>query len=163
MKTLHICMVIYLGQFFILGCSESSNGGIDEPVDTITGYYSLEGYNSLIVDKEQGNIEETRFYGADILYIKLQDDGSIRFYGLLGGDTGRDEHKVYPGCTHPDDCPVLGNSTSPEGYRVQIENEGRVYEANLEILTTRIYMTGSLKYEGREIVFKMDGQRFFDL
>jgi len=118
----------------LFGCTNSSVEP-DKPVDNISGIYYLRGeqtqsglscFNCSIDEDPYTNITEFS------VYVKLVKDkvDTIRIYGLEGADAGTAEKMVFPNCTSPDDCKVYGKRKPSGEIEVDIEHNGRRYQAS---------------------------------
>ncbi len=135
----------------LFGCSVEP----EEPDDNISGIYYLRGtqthsglscFNCLDYDAPYINYSEFSFY------VKLVKDkvDTVRIYGLEGADAGTAEKKVFPNCTSPDDCKVYGKRTPSGEIEIDIEHNGRKYQAmwSISSLTARLsYGDVSVDYD----------------
>lgn len=148
MKIINSFFAIFLS-VILFGCSVDSK----EPVDNISGVYYLRGtqthsglscFNCL--DYEAPYINYTEFS----VYVKLVKDkvDTVRIYGLEGTDAGIAEKMLFPDCTTPDDCKVYGKRTPSGEIEIDIEHNGRRYQASGYITSlTAHYSHGNVSVE----------------
>ncbi|WP_234568085.1 hypothetical protein [Rhodohalobacter sp. 614A] len=139
----------------LLGCSVEP----EEPVDNISGVYYLRGtqthsglpwFNRLI-DYRDPYTNYTEFS----FYVKLVKDkvDTVRIYGLEGADAGIAEKKVFPNCTNSDDCKVYGKRKSSGEIEIDIEHDGRRYQASGYITS----LTARLSYGNVSVDYDLSG------
>ncbi|MDX1640670.1 MAG: hypothetical protein R3220_03170 [Balneolaceae bacterium] len=87
------------------------------------------------------------------------EENSIRIYGLEGGDVGKREDYLFPGCTHPDDCRIIGTLTD-EALQINLTNNGRTYQAEGSISNAYnpyVHMTATYNYQNTTIEYELEG------
>lgn len=145
-------------------CSHNSIESIpEEQIDSISGVYYLRGPQThsgwhcnhcLIVDPY---INYTEFS----VNVKLVPDkvDTVRIYGLEGADAGIAEKKVFPSCTSPDGCPVYARLKPSGEVEVDIEHNGRMYQATGFMYPTTISLTAYYSYEDVSVDYDLSGER----
>lgn len=164
-----ILLVAMIGQFILAGCSNDASGpdAGGEFMDKISGDFYLEGFKIEkrfsdwpVPPDEEPSVDTTRIDFT--LTIALTDPGqdTFRFYGLSGADAGESGHRVFPGCTVPEDCKVFGQRTAPEEIEIILENEGRTYHGFTYVRRNYIEVQAEYQYQNITIEYDLEGQRF---
>ncbi|TVQ06078.1 MAG: hypothetical protein EA359_01650 [Balneolaceae bacterium] len=83
----------------------------------------------------------------------------IRFFGLEGADAGASRYRVFPGCTHPDNCEVYGKIIGLEEFEIDIEHEGRRFRANGVFRTVSVELSGQFTFDDITITYDLSGNR----
>lgn len=151
--------------FLLFGCSEQPvETEPEETIDQISGLYYLSGekistgyscFNCLVVEDPYTNSIDL---SLNVKVVKDKQD-TVRFYGLAGADAGEFGKRVFPECKHPDNCKVYGKLTGIESFEIDIENNGRRYQASGSIRTVDIEVTGQYSYQNNQIEYDLHGKR----
>lgn len=170
MRNIKYFFTFILLMIVVSGCVDSGDTAID---DTISGIYYLSGPRTTIEDPCIHCAPETselREY-MDISVVARQDPDDrerIQFYGIQGVDTGEFEKRVFPNCTRSADCEVFGKITSSNtfqtnggAFEIDIENNGRRYQATGSLGTSTIDLKGQYTYEDITIDYDLNGKRVY--
>ena len=147
---------------FVAGCDRSSTAPEVRIVDTTSGIIYMYGKVLTSVHLPNGETaDEITTYIDFVMTLKLLKVGEdkVRFYGLEGTDVGKNGNNVYPGCTHPDDCPVYGRMTDNETFEISISNQGRNYTASGSVRTVNVLLEGVYQTENVTIRYELNGKR----
>lgn len=164
-----VLIVAVIGQFILAGCSNDASGpdAGGEFVDRISGNFYLEGFKIEkrfsdwpIPPDEEPSIDTTRIDFSLTIVLPDPEQDEVRFYGLSGADVGESDHRVYPGCTVPEDCKVFGQRTDLEEIAIILENDGRMYHGFAYVRTNYIGVQAEYQYQNITIEYDLDGQRF---
>lgn len=152
------------------GCMDSGETEIE---DTVSGIYYLYGPRTTVEDPctrctaEQDSLREIISFSV-IARLDHDNRERIRLYGVQGADTGEFGKRVYPDCTHSEDCKVFGYIV-PSGefvvnggaFEIDIENNGRRYKATGSLGTSTIDLKGQYSYKGITIDYDLNGKRVY--
>lgn len=154
---------------YLNGCSSGSVES--EPIDNgydQGGLYALTG--SKIINDQSGKakplISESKSdtirlsFTVNILWNNENRD-RVRIIGLYGADVGNFTERVFPGCIMSDDCKVFGSFINHENIEIDIENNGRRYQANGQIKTVDIELRGQYTHQDHTINYELSGERIF--
>lgn len=146
---------------FMTGCVDS---GEMELEDRLSGIYYLNG--------PRITIEENCFHcaaGEDTLreivsfsvIAQLDHDNpeQVQLFGIQGADTGDLDKRVFPECTRSADCEVFGTIISGGAFEIDIENNGRRYQATGSLGTATIDLKGQYSYDDITIDYDLNGKR----
>lgn len=171
MKNLVVFAALCFGAF-LLGCSENSVQPEPESevsADTLSTLFFLEGkkietrYSEWPVpDGEQPSVDTTNIYFTVHIKRVEGDMKKVRFYGLEGADAGSAGNRVYPNCTVSDDCKVYGNIVLGQQFEIDLENNGRTYQANGLVTTFEANLTGRYQYQNLTIDYELQGERYYE-
>lgn len=137
--SIKITSITFLCVWLLISCADQAVEQDPEPepdpsIDTISGVYFVDGSQShWFWDCFNCKTDENPFkngteFSVNAQLVKDKVD-TVRFYGLEGADAGIAEKKVFPNCTHPNDCRVYGRLHPSGEIEINIENDGRSYSA----------------------------------
>lgn len=157
-------LTIMVNLFLFAGCSDqSSNPDQNQFVDRISGEYILHymKYERRYpewpaIEGEELSADSTYFVFTVSIKLIDENDGTIRFYGLEGADAGSSSKKLFPDCKHPDDCKVLGKMTGIEEFEINLEHNGRTYEASGVIRSVSFKLDGKFTNPDEKLIITYD-------
>jgi hypothetical protein len=164
-----IILLLMAGLFVFKACSDSSTSlgppPDDEIVDSISGLMLMRGVKTTTTyfpEGEKPDVESEHVNFLVKLKLSSENDDSVRIYGLEGADTGKFDHRVFPGCTHPDDCKVHGRMTGIRNFKVDLNHQGRTYKATAVYQTVDFDIQAEYQYQNVTIHYDLTGERIFD-
>jgi hypothetical protein len=159
-----------IGWIAISSCGDSLTvpGEDQEPLssliqlrgEVITTTYS----NWPIPENEEPSVDTTRVGFFVKIHSLPGQNNEVRMYGLEGADVGKRGNHLFPDCSHPDDCKIIGTLTD-EKLNIDLRNNGRTYKAEGFIYQTYdpyVEMTATYNYQNMMIEYELEGGVFND-
>lgn len=138
---------------------EGERSGYQYETILVGGYKITTTYSDWpIPEGDKPRVDTSRI---GFIFGKEINKDHFRILGLDGADVGKRGNQVFPNCPDSGKCEIIGNMTGPESFKVNLNNDGRTYNATANFGTSGFEMEGEYNYQNVNVKYDLLGERLY--